>query len=61
MNGKVVRSGAKRFGAVSAKIVVESKEGIEEEIRHPPLLVAYHKPLNVVGISICFCFFNALM
>ena len=49
MNGKVVRSGAKRFGAVSAKIIVESKEGIEEEIRHPPLLVAYHKPLNVLS------------
>ena len=49
VNGKVVRSGAKRFGAVSAKIVVESKEGIEEEIRHPPLLVAYHKPLNVLS------------
>lgn len=46
VNGEVIRSGATKVGASSAKILIE---GIEEEIRPPPLLVAYHKPLGVLS------------
>ena len=46
VDGIVVRSGAKKVDASSATVLVE---GIDEEIRPPPLLVAYHKPLGVLS------------
>ncbi len=46
VNGQVVRSGAKKFSQSTASIIVE---GIDGEIKPPPLLVIYHKPVGILS------------